>query len=338
MSQKFKTKIRDLPVSSLPRSAWLSLFLIGLITLLGMSAANFYNHRTETQALATVADKLTKEIRDNINSYQYGLLGLRGAVLTAGLDNMTRQQYFTYFDSRDMFKEFPGIRGMGVLRKVPSDKLKQFADLMQKKGQPPFVFRSIGTSHGDRYLVEFFEPKEIGDTILGLDLGSEANRRQAADVAGRTGSAALSAPIQLIVDKSKVESFLLMLPIYAGAQHIINEQEREQHVQGWSYATLSIRDVLRNVQHEQKGVQLKIEDVTDSTTSVLFNPPLPQVLLLSPGWRRSERSISMAETGATAIRRCRLYCLAQTDSAMAYRWFWRPSHAGLANLSHAALS
>ncbi|WP_418358110.1 hypothetical protein ACNH6B_02345 [Shewanella basaltis] len=64
-------------------------------------------------------NKVSQEVKERVNKFEYGLQGLRGAINTIGFEHFNYQANLTYFQSRDYAREFPGARGMGVIKMVP---------------------------------------------------------------------------------------------------------------------------------------------------------------------------------------------------------------------------
>jgi CHASE1-domain containing sensor protein len=58
-----------------------------------------------------LSDRAIVEISARFQKPVYGLNGARG--MYAASKSVTRAQFQAYVDSRDMPKEFPGVRGLG---------------------------------------------------------------------------------------------------------------------------------------------------------------------------------------------------------------------------------
>jgi len=65
---------------------------------------------------------------------------------------------------------------------------------------------------GDRYVIQYIDPVAPNIGAIGLDGASEANRRDAANIAMRTGTATLTAPITLVQNPDPTQrAFLLIM-------------------------------------------------------------------------------------------------------------------------------
>jgi CHASE1-domain containing sensor protein len=81
------------------------------------------------------AERLTTLLTERIRSYEYGLRGLRGAVLTAGEWQLDLHRLRIYAESRDIQQEFPGARGYGFIRRIaPADLPRLQARMLRERG------------------------------------------------------------------------------------------------------------------------------------------------------------------------------------------------------------
>lgn len=125
-------------------------------------------------------------------------------------------------------------------------------------------------------------------SAIGLDIASESNRRAAAEKSLSSGELQLTGPIKLVQesDSSKF-SFLLLIPIYQSGATPNNKIERQKNGIGWSYAALTMSDILRHLPYSSKEVGLKFEDITDKNNPVtFFNSIQKNVLPAAPSITR----------------------------------------------------
>lgn len=230
------------------QTVWLTALVLLAGTLLSLSlwqrqAAN--NAKRIDQAIRTAQLDTQAAIRERLSLYQYGLRGARGAMLVAGLKAMDAETFRHYSRSRSVYREFPGARGFGFIRRVPRDGLAAYLDANRASGNESLVFRELAPHAGEHYVIEFIEPEVDNPGARGLDIGSEPRRRAAAELAGRTGEIAMTAPITLVqADAAPEQGALVLLPIYADETLPSTENERLKTLQGWAYAPLVIPEVL----------------------------------------------------------------------------------------------
>jgi len=215
--------------------------------------------------------KWIEKIEKRLTLYEYGLRGIRGAILSVGEDGITQKHVEDYSGSRDYDREFPGARGFGFIRRVPRNEESSFLESARQDGKPDFNIRMLSPHDGERYIIQYIEPISRNAPAVGLDIASEPNRKEAADAALRTGMPQLTGPITLVqAEKNAQQAFLILLPIYHGGKTPETEEKRRQEGFGWSYAPLLMTEVLANLNIDASKVAIELYDVTHAKHAVLF--------------------------------------------------------------------
>ncbi|MFP2768169.1 CHASE domain-containing protein [Oceanisphaera sp. KMM 10153] len=222
------------------------------------------NEQRAQEAVTDAAAETKLAIQNRLERYLYGLHGARGAVLTAGEHGISRVQFHRYSLTRNIDKEFPGARGFGFVRRVPRFMTESFVELARADGQPDFRIKELAAHESERFVIQYIEPVGRNIEAVGLDIGSEKTRRDAAEAAIRTGEVRLTGPITLVQASGKPQqSFLILMPIYRGGVTPATEAEREQQALGWSYAPLLMEEVLSTLRLDDDVVHLELFDVTE---------------------------------------------------------------------------
>ncbi len=266
------------------------IFTTTLVTLVcSLIASAVLTHLTQLsnsqhaeKATIEAAERIAQDISATVRLYQYGLRGARGAVLTAGEWGITREEFHRYSLTREIDTEFPGARGFGFIRRVPSKDIATFVELARADDKPGFSIRELAPHTGDRYVIQYIEPEANNREAIGLDIASEKNRHEAAETAMRTGQATLTAPITLVqAQKQGSSSFLFLLPIYREATLPATQHDRESMLIGWSYAPLLMQEVMAGIHFDNDNGHLSLQDVTDPLQPIAFyqseNDGLPLV-------------------------------------------------------------
>ena len=258
-----------------PALAALVVFCIGML-LTGASAV--WQARVNAAAAAarfdTLAVRTVEQIAARVEGVERGLRGARGAVVAAGTHEIDRRRFRAYGQSRDFAVEFPGAHGFGVIRRVPAVDEAGFVAAAKRDGAPEFAIRQLEPHAGDRYVVQYIEPVETNAASLGLDIASEANRREAAEVSMRTGAATLTGPITLVQASGlPMRSFLVLLPIYEAGRNTATPQAREAATFGWAFAQLAIDDVLKGFDFQDGEFAISLKDVSGADARVFFTSP-----------------------------------------------------------------
>ncbi|MCT8986583.1 CHASE domain-containing protein [Shewanella phaeophyticola] len=266
-------------------ACWLPL-LVGVFSTLVVAWIVDYKNNYEVNLYTNnLANKTESLIEQRFQHFQYGLRGARGAIVTAGVDEITRKQFEQYSGTRDVEDEFPGALGFGFIRRVSVEQESDFLTHARSDGAPDFTIRALTEHDNDRFIIQYIYPAENNRQAIGLDIGSEANRRAAALSAAREDKPYLTAPITLVqADKKPRKGALVLLPIYSANTTLNTAEERETAVVGWSYAPLVIDDVLAH-----------LESLTDQASVTLTN-----LTEAEPFYRSSDSEINGSIENATA--------------------------------------
>ena len=215
-----------------------------------------FQHRVET-----VADHVSRRLQVPIS----GLQGARGMYAISA--NVERAKFRAYVESRDMAREFVGVRGFGFIQRVQRTELDTFLAAERSDGSPQFALGQLtDKNHDDFYVIKLIEPAANNAGAQGLDVGSEANRRTAAQRAIDTGEPTITAAITLVQDQRKTPGVLLFLPIYTTGTNPTNAAERRAALRGLLYAPLVMAELLEGMPDVRAG-RLDFE-LFDGPTSV----------------------------------------------------------------------
>jgi len=229
------------------------------------------NRQLIQQSLDSRAEQLAGAIREKLTIYQYGLRGLRGAVLSAGADNFSYSNMLSYSQSRDLSVEFPGARGFGIIRKVPSEQLSAFIKQAEIEQHDLFKLRQQNAHQGDSFIIQYIEPLADNEEAIGFDIASELIRRDTALMAAQSNQAVLTEPVTLIqAQNKKSQGFLLLMPVYMQGKAPASTEERYQQLYGWAYAPLLIDEILSIVSTEDDQVQLEVLDTAFNAEQAFF--------------------------------------------------------------------
>ncbi|GGQ09069.1 CHASE domain-containing protein [Shewanella litoralis] len=249
------------------------LLIIGIFTAFTlMSNTEKHNAVLLKNSLTQHLNKVSQEVVERVNKFEYGLQGLRGAINTIGLEHFHYSHNLAYFHSRDYAREFPGARGFGVIKIVPKKDLKTFLQQANLERSQEFNIKQLGVPQDPLFIVQYIEPERPNVESLGLDIGSEESRRFAALSSAIAGSVTLTAPITLVQANNKVNhGFLLLLPIFAPLN---SPALAPPEVLGWVYAPLLINEILATLTEQSNGIKLEITDISP-TNNVQFFTSVP---------------------------------------------------------------
>ncbi|MGZ9898541.1 response regulator [Shewanella gaetbuli] len=228
------------------------IFAIGLLLTSAIAVtAQYYNQYQLTTYTANLANQTENLIKKRFQFYEYGLIGTRAAISTVGVNNITRTQFEKYSRSLNLKSDYPGALGFGLIRRVKVSDEGNFIKSARLDGAPQFSIRTLTPHNKDRFVIQYIYPVGKNSQAVGLDIGSENNRRTAALLAAQHDRSYLTAPITLVQENKKPrKGALILLPIYAEGFDLSTEESRQQAVTAWAYTPLVIDDVLANLENE----------------------------------------------------------------------------------------
>jgi PAS domain S-box-containing protein len=249
---------------SLRGRAW-ALWGVGLLLSAAAAGWAHLDWRARVQArVETGSAEVANRLEERLRLYEFGLRGARGAIAAAGGANVHRRAFEAYVTTRDLAVEFPGARGIGFIRRVPAAEQAAFEAVARAEGPGDFRVRQIEPNGGERFVIHYIYPRADNPGATGLDIASEARRRDAAIAAARLGRTQLSAPITLVqADARTRRGLLMLLPVYR-VDPGLNPETRWLETIGWTYSPLLMDEVTAQLGPRAHELHLSITDGSDT--------------------------------------------------------------------------
>ena len=260
------------------------LFLVGLV--LSGAAAIFQRQAIDAaanEAFARMSVRTEAEINGRMEHVLHALHGARG--LFAANQRVGRNAFRRFVLSRDMNKEFPGVRGLGFIQRVERVDLDAFVAAERADDAPDFAIHQLADrSYSELFVIKFIEPAINNKGAQGLDVGSEAMRRSGLQQAINTGAATVTGAITLVQDRKKLPGLLMYQPVYRNDAPIDIPSERRAALVGVLYAPVVMAEIMKDMPDVESGLlDFEIVDAPinasggvvmfDADTSVRDLPP-----------------------------------------------------------------
>ncbi len=236
------------------------------------------NQKFAESTFLKVSDHLAEALRDRIESYGHGLRSVQGLFIVK--PDLGRAEFAAYAASRDLQSEFPGLLGLGFVRHVDGAALAAYTESRRRELGAAFAIRRQGSNTGAALVVDYFEPRERAAKIIGLDIGSDSARREAAMRAMWTAEPALTVPLG-----PGGTGLDLLSPIYRTGLPVDTPQQRADAIFGWSLMTVSVGKLLKGIASDQIDFEL-YDIVTDEEPHLIFD---------ADGHLSGDRSLPAAE-------------------------------------------
>ena len=254
--------------------------LLGLALALGLTvfATDLVQRQVDRdieQELQQRTDFVATKIASRMQTYSYALLQMRG--LLALVPNLNQAQLEAYVAQIDLMNRYPGLRGIGLARRVPTEDLARHVLAMRLQGMLDYrVFPPA--SDPDAFPVVLLAPLDQSNKgVIGFDMYSDKVRQAAMHAAASSGSVQLSGAVHLKGLAANLPSSLgcmIYVPVYKAGAAIDSVAARLSAVTGIFYSPFRAQDLFNSI----FGVTSSVDQ--EVTFRIFDNDPSgPQTLL-----------------------------------------------------------
>lgn len=205
--------------------------------------------------LSRDANLVSIKIRDRIGTY--GLVLRGAAALFSTEDRITRQGWRDYVNGLSLYRDYPGIQGVGFSRLLLPEEVAAHERAMRSAGLEDYRVWPEGRRQ-EMTAVALLEPDTWRNRrALGYDGYTEPVRREAMVRARESGDLALSGKVTLVqeTDSDVQSGVLLYLPI------IGPERNGTAPFLGWAYSPFRMNDLIGTILGElPPGLRLRVYD------------------------------------------------------------------------------
>jgi PAS domain S-box-containing protein len=245
-----------------------SLLVLGLGLAAAISGLLLRNIHTKASAKFEYrVERISTEIERRFNIPIYGLRGGKG--IYAASKSVERDEFRAYVASRDMPREFPGVRGFGFIQRVMRENIDAFIAAERADNAPNFAIHQLAEKHLDElYIIKLIEPAADNKGAEGLDIGSDKIRREAAIQAIETGLPTMTGPASLVQVERTTPGILLYVPVYKKESTALTPSERRHDLVGLMYAPIVVEELLKELEDVATHlVDIKLFDNAQGTAS-----------------------------------------------------------------------
>lgn len=191
--------------------------------------------------------------------------------------------------TRDEFDRFTqrslrlnsGVLAFEWVPYIPHANRHKLENTPDERGRTYTILESNGlgtlvraATRDEYFPVAFVQPREGSENLTGFDLGANASRRHALELARDSGMPAASARIELLQDLKSTshDGFLVAYPVYSNGLIPASVEERRAHLQGFVVGVSRFNDIitvaLKNL--EPRGIFFKFSDISEQSNTVLY--------------------------------------------------------------------
>lgn len=250
---------------------------------------NFYRSslNKDTARFNNEVNRIQSAIENKINLYTALLKGGRGFVESAA--ELNRVSFANYVQSLDLDRNYKSIQAIGYSKIVLPAERRALIKKMQAEGID--YFKMFPEGERDSYqAVVYIEPfNEQNKKVVGYDMFTEANRRDALLRARDSGMPTASAKVNLLQgnDANSPAGFLIYIPIYKEGKIPGTLEEKRQNLTGYIYSPFRAADFLDEIQ--------KTTDTSDIAIKIYDGAPTAENLLSQTSAANNSQSAGQIE-------------------------------------------
>lgn len=237
----------DYPYKKTPLVPWMAVivFFCALSTVIVWRInINFIQEKND-RIFQGIIQKNRTSLFALLNTYDLALTNARAFYMKT--DNMSRDVWRDYVARLNVGKSYPGINGVGYIRRVRWDDLQSFID--QERHEFPSFTPYPQTDLSEKFVITYIEPYDRNVEAVGLDVAFEENRRNVAILAMITGETAITKRILLVQDKTRQPGFLIFQPLYSPGPKPQTTAQRIERTIGWIYAPFVGSNFIKSIQN-----------------------------------------------------------------------------------------
>jgi len=225
---------------------------------------------------------------DAMRSYQQVLRS--GVAVVNALPNITREQWRHFIRDIAVDDFYPGIQGIGYVKRLMHDEIEGFVDAQRRAGRPDYRFNPEG-QRDDYTAIVYLEPEDWRNVrALGYDMFSEPRRRAAMERARDTGWPALSSKVALMQETGEnvQAGALVYMPVYADGTVPDTVEARRAALTGYVYGVFRMGDFIpRVIDRNLPGTFLRLhvriyDGATTTEPDLMFDDRMLTHRSLSP--------------------------------------------------------
>ncbi|MCK2149264.1 MULTISPECIES: EAL domain-containing protein [Marinobacter] len=243
---------KDLPLRQLLQFrhawiAWLVFFVVlGVTVLLWQVSIHLVDERTQAR-FRTQSLQLKTAIEERLLNYEQVLAGSAGLFSVAG--DVSRDDWRVYVDKVDIDRYYPGIQGIGYVKRIGVRQMADHISSVRKEGVYNYLVSPLGTGPY-YYPMVYLEPgTDRNHRALGYDAFSDPVHRRAMELARDEAKPTVTAKVVLIQEEVAEDqaSFLMYYPVYQGGAVPELRNERRMMLAGFVFSAFRMNNLIDGI-------------------------------------------------------------------------------------------
>ncbi len=247
-----------------------------LLTVFSTFAFERSERATQQLRLQVKADEVAASLEQNMATNVAILRS--GRALFAALDTVDRNTFKRFVTELQAKNATMSVRGIGWSAVVNAADISAFENKARSEGLKGFkIWPQTPDPSARVHSIMYLEPMEGGNKVaLGYNMYSDPTRRTAMEEAARSGVAAATTSVVLLIDSARrLPGFLVFVPVYRGDVSTLSFSAREARLEGFVYSAIRVSDLVTAVHldPEKLDASVKIFDSTALSHKLLYQTP-----------------------------------------------------------------
>jgi signal transduction histidine kinase/CheY-like chemotaxis protein len=193
--------------------------------------------------------------------------------LYAASETVTEAEFAAFVEQ--WTADHPSLQALEWVPRVRDEDRESWESRTGRSGKPAIQIREraddgslVAAGRRDEYFpVRFIEPFVGNETALGFDLGSNADRRAAFELARDSGRPTATSPVRLVQKDDSQPGLLIFAPIYRNGTRHDTVLKRRKNLSGFALGVFRLGDLACAALADVPPLpaQLRIVDITTST-------------------------------------------------------------------------
>lgn len=203
---------------------------------------------------------VTAGLKRRLDGNVQALRGVRGLFMAS--DDVSRQEFKTYYDNLLINRLYPGIQGVGYSEWLKPAELASFEKKIRAQGFSDFAVKPAGP-RSQYSSILYLEPFDWrNQRAFGYDMYSEPTRQKAMHESVENNQPALSGKVTLVqeTDQDVQAGLLIYVPVFKKGMPTATSLERWNALKGWTYSPLRVENLVENfLELEFPGLAQRVE-------------------------------------------------------------------------------
>ncbi|WP_298232239.1 CHASE domain-containing protein [uncultured Azohydromonas sp.] len=258
-----------MPASDQSRSPPLALLVLVLGLALSLGAAWYVQEAARTRArldFEARARIVAEVVERRVDGWAEVLRGVRGLFLAS--DTVTRDEFRRLAQQLELPRRHPGFRALRFVRYLAAEDRFAFEAMVRgdisvrPQGYPDFEIHPPG-DRDDYYVVDYLEPLEGNEAMLGFDIASSPDRRRGLEEARDNGRFIASAWSNLEQARNLGPLLVLREPVYRPLMPLDTLEQRRTAFLGTAEVVLRMSDFIDATLGGEllQGLDLRLHDL-----------------------------------------------------------------------------